>query len=272
MCQKDTPLCSKQYFPNKYIDSCLSKRFRITDLCFVVVQNWYELRVYLWHSYVWQQPVVITSCCFFSKIPQKLLTNLYEKMKIILLLILTFIVVPLRSQVGINTKTPHKSAALEITSPTNNQGVLLPRMNTISKAAINSPASGLLVYDTDKQCLSQNVGSGTNPIWICLAQNQTRFFYMPSVAISAKTLGVVATPLDLYNEYKKQFATPMAKSNSAPVAIPYFPVAADLHYYITYYDSDVIKINSVSNDGKVSYEIIKVADYNSFMNVVFVVK
>ena len=37
-------------------------------------------------------------------------------------------------------------------------------------------------------------------------------------------------------------------------------------------DSDVIKINSVSNDGKVSYEIIKVADYNSFMNVVFVVK
>lgn len=193
-------------------------------------------------------------------------------MKTILLLILTFIVVPLHPQVGINTKTPHSSAALEIASPTNNQGVLLPRMNTTSKQAIVSPASGLLVYDTDKQCLSQNVGSETNPIWICLAQNQTRFFYMPSVAISAKTLGVVATPLDLYNEYKKQFATPMAKSVSAPVAIPYFPAAADLHYYITYYDSDVIKINSVSNDGKVSYEIIKVADYNSFMNVVFVVK
>ena len=192
--------------------------------------------------------------------------------RIILLLIVIVFFSPIYSQVGINTKAPHASAALEIVSPTNNQGVLLPRMGTTAKEAIPNPAAGLIVYDTDKQCLSQNVGTEISPIWICLAQNQTRFFYMPSVAISTKTLGVVATPLDLYNEYKKQFATPMVKNTSAPANIPYFPVATDLHYYITYYDANVLKINNVSNDGKVTYEIIKVADYNSFLNVVFVVK
>jgi hypothetical protein len=176
------------------------------------------------------------------------------------------------AQVGINTNTPHNSAALDIVSPANNQGVLLPRMTTNQKNAIFNPANGLLVYDTDKNCLSQNVGTETTPNWLCLGQNETHFFYMPSIAISAKTVGVAAAPLDLYSEYKKQFDTPFAKSISAPSKIPYFPVATDLHYYITYYDSDVLRINTIGNDGKVSYEILKVADYNSFMNVVFVIK
>lgn len=177
-----------------------------------------------------------------------------------------------RAQVGINTQTPHASAALDVESFNNNKGVLLPRMTTSQKEAIANPATGLLVYDTNKQCLSQNVGTEAVPIWICLAQNQTRFFYMPSIAISAKLVGAVASPLDLYGEYKKQFGTPAAKSISAPAAIAYFPNAEDLHYYITYYDKDVLKINNVTNDAKVTYEILKVADYDSFLNVVFVVK
>jgi hypothetical protein len=194
-------------------------------------------------------------------------------MRRIIIPLFSFLLSPvLFAQVGINTSTPHSSAALDIVSPGNNQGVLLPRMTTFQKNAISKPASGLLVYDTDKNCLSQNIGTETNPNWLCLGENETRFFYMPSIAISAKTVGVVATPLDLYNEYKKQFASPFAKNVSAPGQIPYFPTATDLHYYITYYDSDVLKINSISDDGKVSYEILKVADYNSFMNVVMVVK
>ena len=193
--------------------------------------------------------------------------------KIILLIFCAFFTIGMiYAQVGINTRTPHVSAALDVVSSNNNKGVLLPRMTTSQKEAIAGPAAGLLVYDTSKQCLSQNVGTEGAPIWICLAQNQTRFFYMPSIAISAKVAGVVAVPLDLYGEYKKQFGTPAAKSLSAPAAIAYFPDAADLHYYITYYDKDVIKINNVANDGKVTYEILKVADYDSFMNVVFVVK
>lgn len=194
-------------------------------------------------------------------------------MKQIILLLFSLLMTNISyAQVGINTNNPHASSALDIVSPGNNQGVLLPRMTTLQKEAIVNPASGLLVYDTNKNCLSQNVGTESVPVWLCLAQTQTQFFYMPSIAVDAKTISTVNPPLDLYDEYKKQFSRPMSKSTGAPVAIPYFPSADQLHYYITYYDDSVLKINAISNDGKVSYEVIKAADYNSFMNVVFVIK
>jgi hypothetical protein len=47
--------------------------------------------------------------------------------------------------VGIGTTSPNTSAALEIQSTT--KGVLIPRMSTIQRNAISSPAPGLLVYD-----------------------------------------------------------------------------------------------------------------------------
>jgi len=52
-------------------------------------------------------------------------------------------------QVGIGTNSPDSSAALEITSPTNNKGVLLPRLTQAQRIGISSPASGLLVYQTN---------------------------------------------------------------------------------------------------------------------------
>lgn len=177
----------------------------------------------------------------------------------------------LHAQVGINTIIPDASAELDVVSPNNNKGVLIPRMTTIQKTLIANPAAGLMVYDTSKKCLSQNVGTSASPIWICLAQNETRFFYMPSVAIDASTV-VAGKTLDLYTEYKTQFGTPDAKSTSAPAGIPYFPVAGDLYYYITYFDPSIIKINSVTDSGVVNYDILRQADYQSFMNIVFVVK
>lgn len=176
------------------------------------------------------------------------------------------------AQVGINTTTPHGSAALDVVSPANNQGVLLPRMTSVQKLAISNPATGLLVYDVTKKCLSQNVGSESSPIWICLEQHPDRFFYMPSVAVDASALATGKTDVKLYDIYKQQFGTPMSVSTGAPVSIPYFANAADLTYYITWYDNTVIKINSISNAGEVNYDIIKVSDYKSFMNVVFVIK
>ena len=52
-------------------------------------------------------------------------------------------------QVGIGTNSPDSSAALEVTSPSNNKGVLLPRLTQIQRTGISSPASGLLVYQTN---------------------------------------------------------------------------------------------------------------------------
>jgi hypothetical protein len=57
-----------------------------------------------------------------------------------------------QNNVGIGTNTPNSTAALEVTSPTNNQGVLVPRITTVDRLGIVSPANGLLVYDTNFDC------------------------------------------------------------------------------------------------------------------------
>jgi len=51
------------------------------------------------------------------------------------------------STASIGVSSPDPSAALDITSVT--KGMLVPRMTTAQKAAIASPATGLLVYQTD---------------------------------------------------------------------------------------------------------------------------
>jgi len=51
------------------------------------------------------------------------------------------------SQVGIGTTTPNVSSALDITSTT--AGLLAPRMTQANKTAIVTPATGLLIYQTD---------------------------------------------------------------------------------------------------------------------------
>jgi len=51
------------------------------------------------------------------------------------------------SQVGIGTTTPDASSQLDITSTTS--GILIPRMTQAQRDAIASPATGLLIYQTD---------------------------------------------------------------------------------------------------------------------------
>lgn len=52
-----------------------------------------------------------------------------------------------QNNVGINTTTPHSSAALHIESA--DKGILIPRLTTAQRTAIVSPAKGLLVFDND---------------------------------------------------------------------------------------------------------------------------
>jgi hypothetical protein len=49
--------------------------------------------------------------------------------------------------IGIGTSTPNSSATVEINS--NNKGLLIPRMNMAQKNAITTPATGLLIFQTD---------------------------------------------------------------------------------------------------------------------------
>lgn len=57
----------------------------------------------------------------------------------------------LNAQIGVNTTgaAPANSAMLDIASP--NKGLLIPRMNTVAREAITSPAEGLAVFDTDEK-------------------------------------------------------------------------------------------------------------------------
>jgi hypothetical protein len=55
-----------------------------------------------------------------------------------------------QNNVGIGTPTPDASAILELN--TNNKGLLVPRMTTIERSAITTPANGLLVFDVTANC------------------------------------------------------------------------------------------------------------------------
>jgi hypothetical protein len=52
--------------------------------------------------------------------------------------------------IGINTNNPDPSSLLELHDTT--KGVLLPRMNTQQRLAIQNPAQGLLIYNIDIRC------------------------------------------------------------------------------------------------------------------------
>jgi len=73
----------------------------------------------------------------------------------------------LNAQVGIGTATPDNSARLEVTSTTS--GFLTPRMTATQRTAITSPATGLIVYQTDGMVgFYYNAGTPASPNWVIL--------------------------------------------------------------------------------------------------------
>ena len=71
----------------------------------------------------------------------------YTSHRIIIVLFLCFTFSISNAQVGINTdnSTPDASALLDIKST--DKGLLIPRMSSVQRTAISSPAAGLMVYD-----------------------------------------------------------------------------------------------------------------------------
>jgi trimeric autotransporter adhesin len=67
--------------------------------------------------------------------------------KAIFAVLLFLATLTIQAQIGIGTTTPAASSKLDVTSTTS--GFLAPRMTTSQKNAINSPAIGLMVYQTD---------------------------------------------------------------------------------------------------------------------------
>ena len=68
----------------------------------------------------------------------------------------------LSAQVGINSDSsqPDPSAGLDVKF--NNKGVVLPRMTTVQRNTIASPAEGLIIYNTDEKSLNLYNGMAWN--------------------------------------------------------------------------------------------------------------
>jgi len=83
-----------------------------------------------------------------------------------------------QAQVGIGTATPAASAKLDVSSTT--QGFLPPRMTTVQRDAISSPANGLLIFNTIFDCLDFK----SSTCWATLTIATTVNY--PSVLIGAQ--------------------------------------------------------------------------------------
>lgn len=71
------------------------------------------------------------------------------------------------SQIGIGTNNPDASAKLEINSTT--KGFLAPRMTESQRNTIVSPATGLLIFQTDNiPGFYYNIGDAITPNWVTL--------------------------------------------------------------------------------------------------------
>ncbi|MGV0923832.1 hypothetical protein [Empedobacter tilapiae] len=183
-------------------------------------------------------------------------------------LALTFTSILSLAQVGINIENPHSSSLLDVSA--NDKGVLIPRLTIQERSLINKPANGLLIFDKENNCISQNIGNETTPEWVCLGTS-VRSFYMPSMIVDTNIIGS-QKQIDLFNVYKNQFENPMVKSINAKPSIPYYSDSKKLYYYITYYDNSVIDNITISEDGVMKYSVKGTPTDVSFMNVVFVVK
>lgn len=113
--------------------------------------------------------------------------------------------------IGIGTGTPDPSSKLDVTSKT--KGFLPPRMTTLQRTAIVNPAVGLLVYNTDVNCMewwdgtkwfmpcNQPSSNGTAVINIqsCSVASAGTLLVGSAVAGVTQTISVTVLSLGSYN-------------------------------------------------------------------------
>ncbi|MDX1923257.1 MAG: tail fiber domain-containing protein [Alphaproteobacteria bacterium] len=90
----------------------------------------------------------------------------------------------LGNRVGINTATPAASAVMDLTSTT--KGFLMPRVTTVQRDAIASPATGLMVYNTTTNLVNIYNGSA----WSVAGNDGTTAFSFPQGTVTAPGLYV----------------------------------------------------------------------------------
>ena len=117
----------------------------------------------------------------------------YFSKKVLQVIILFFLIgtANVSAQVGIGTTTPNASSVLDITSTT--QGMLTPRMTTAQRAAIVSPADGLMVYDTDIKAF--NYYNSSTAVWTVVNSASTGRLKFKRIRSTDVLATVLATEL-----------------------------------------------------------------------------
>ena len=90
---------------------------------------------------------------------------------------ISLLTLPVCAQMVIGGSTPAPSAVLDLQSTS--KGFLPPRMTTAQRNAIASPATGLIVYNSDEQTLQINLGTSATPTWARLSVSQSLSSLIP---------------------------------------------------------------------------------------------
>lgn len=72
-------------------------------------------------------------------------------------------ILTINAQTVIGGNTPDPSAMLDVQSTS--KGILIPRMTTAERNAIATPATGLMIFNTETSCWQINLGVSGNPAW-----------------------------------------------------------------------------------------------------------
>ncbi len=139
------------------------------------------------------------------------------------------------AQVGIGTNTPDNSAMLEVQS--NERGILFPRMNSVQRNGIVSPANGLHVFDTNTNSLwffngsfwvnyaaqskygdvKSGIQTADHEGWVLLDGRAINTLSATQQAIIS-SLGLSGNLPDANNAYLAQNGNPMATVSGANTA------------------------------------------------------
>ena len=92
-------------------------------------------------------------------------------MKTILFFLLMIFGFEMSAQVDISNGVANAAVELNIVSPNNNTGVLIPRLTTAQMTTITTPTNGLLVFNTDVGAFMYNAGTTGTPLWAMVGQN-----------------------------------------------------------------------------------------------------
>lgn len=219
----------------------------------------------------------------------------YIILKITASVLILFSTQYLNAQVGVLTTAPQVTVQVESVATVSNiaDGIIAPRL---TRAQLVSKDAQYGVDQTDAIVYVTIIDGVVSPqttkidrvghyyfdgiIWQRMDELNS-YFYLPIFELPTQTVGV-NRQFNLYtNVISKQFTksgnTDYYTNNEMLAQLPPAVLAAtDYDYVITYYDKDIIKVNSISAAGVVNYDVL-VSDtrrigLGSFLNIVVLVR